>query len=127
MRMSKWSSGVCSSNLQALHGIRPVLLPDGLLFVHPGLYYSNFGHHLGEFSTEPHFHLKKSPQALRELVFSTTPNYIDRSGEFASPAQYRSEEHTSELQSLMRNSYAVFCLKKKKNKNINTIHHNENT
>src|SRR3546814_3262084 len=29
----------------------------------------------------------------------------------------RSEEHTSELQSLMRNSYAVFCLKKNKNKN----------
>src|SRR3546814_9900647 len=29
---------------------------------------------------------------------------------------HRSEEHTSELQSLMRNSYAVFCLKKKKNK-----------
>src|SRR3546814_9396046 len=32
----------------------------------------------------------------------------------------RSEEHTSELQSLMRNSYAVFCLKKKKNKNRKT-------
>src|SRR3546814_5671383 len=31
-------------------------------------------------------------------------------------ALYRSEEHTSELQSLMRNSYAVFCLKKKKTK-----------
>src|SRR3546814_1714052 len=30
-------------------------------------------------------------------------------------AEYRSEEHTSELQSLMRISYAVFCLKKKKN------------
>src|SRR3546814_5760328 len=30
---------------------------------------------------------------------------------------WRSEEHTSELQSLMRSSYAVFCLKKKKNKN----------
>src|SRR3546814_4457722 len=30
----------------------------------------------------------------------------------------RSEEHTSELQSLMRNSYAVFCLKKKNNKNM---------
>src|SRR3546814_10848720 len=29
---------------------------------------------------------------------------------------FRSEEHTSELQSLMRNSYAVFCLKKKNNK-----------
>src|SRR3546814_8226092 len=32
-------------------------------------------------------------------------------------AFYRSEEHTSELQSLMRISYAVFCLKKKKHKN----------
>src|SRR3546814_5944958 len=37
-------------------------------------------------------------------------------------AALRSEEHTSELQSLMRISYAVFCLKKKKNKN-NTIKH----
>src|SRR3546814_2193021 len=34
----------------------------------------------------------------------------------ASKAADRSEEHTSELQSLMRNSYAVFCLKKKKKK-----------
>src|SRR3546814_3108624 len=32
----------------------------------------------------------------------------------------RSEEHTSELQSLMRISYAVFCLKKKKNSTRNT-------
>src|SRR3546814_7599189 len=32
----------------------------------------------------------------------------------------RSEEHTSELQSLMRNSYAVFCLKKKKITKTNT-------
>src|SRR3546814_9678641 len=36
----------------------------------------------------------------------------ERSG--AHPAWPRSEEHTSELQSLMRNSYAVFCLKKTK-------------
>src|SRR3546814_2419616 len=34
--------------------------------------------------------------------------------QFATPDRIRSEEHTSELQSLMRNSYAVFCLKKKK-------------
>src|SRR3546814_5535431 len=34
----------------------------------------------------------------------------------------RSEEHTSELQSLMRNSYAVFCLKKKKKKNTTNKH-----
>src|SRR3546814_7519150 len=35
-------------------------------------------------------------------------------------APTRSEEHTSELQSLMRISYAVFCLKKKKIQNHNT-------
>src|SRR3546814_6765531 len=34
------------------------------------------------------------------------------------PGVARSEEHTSELQSLMRISYAVFCLKKKKNETI---------
>src|SRR3546814_2984692 len=36
--------------------------------------------------------------------------------------QPRSEEHTSELQSLMRISYAVFCLKKKKHQKYYTIH-----
>src|SRR3546814_9628000 len=36
-----------------------------------------------------------------------------------------SEEHTSELQSLMRISYAVFCLKKKKHTNANYIKKNE--
>src|SRR3546814_8089120 len=40
---------------------------------------------------------------------------------FVKPAN-RSEEHTSELQSLMRTSYAVFCLKKKKNTK-NKLHH----
>src|SRR3546814_5328321 len=40
----------------------------------------------------------------------------------------RSEEHTSELQSLMRISYAVFCLKKKNNNNtMNTHNNNKNT
>src|SRR3546814_7619047 len=38
-------------------------------------------------------------------------------GKLVSSARNRSEEHTSELQSLMRISYAVFCLKKKKKKN----------
>src|SRR3546814_9899638 len=46
------------------------------------------------------------------------PNDQDPEGEdFA----LRSEEHTSELQSLMRISYAVFCLKKKTTKTNNTI------
>src|SRR3546814_2275107 len=38
----------------------------------------------------------------------------------------RSEEHTSELQSLMRISYAVFCLKKKKKKHTKNRHEAEN-
>src|SRR3546814_5039505 len=37
----------------------------------------------------------------------------------------RSEEHTSELQSLMRSSYAVFCLKKKKHNIHNNPHHTQ--
>src|SRR3546814_8422631 len=37
---------------------------------------------------------------------------------------HRSEEHTSELQSLMRISYAVFCLKKKKQKKKTKCKHN---
>src|SRR3546814_4892458 len=41
-------------------------------------------------------------------------NVINTHNEFV--GQLRSEEHTSELQSLMRISYAVFCLKKKKRK-----------
>src|SRR3546814_6641988 len=43
-------------------------------------------------------------------------NRLSRGSEGASGQAHpvRSEEHTSELQSLMRNSYAVFCLKKKK-------------
>src|SRR3546814_6181117 len=39
--------------------------------------------------------------------------------------EWRSEEHTSELQSLMRISYAVFCLKKKKQSN--KVHKNQHT
>src|SRR3546814_3933571 len=41
-------------------------------------------------------------------------------------ADRRSEEHTSELQSLMRNSYAVFCLNKKNLTEIHTRHKHEN-
>src|SRR3546814_9451421 len=54
------------------------------------------------------------------LVWTAEPKLIKR-------IQVRSEEHTSELQSLMRNSYAVFCLKKKRSikrqerRGLNTI------
>src|SRR3546814_1044598 len=48
------------------------------------------------------------------------PSPASRCGFTHTHAQVRSEEHTSELQSLMRSSYAVFCLKKKKNTTTDT-------
>src|SRR3546814_1789965 len=44
------------------------------------------------------------------------PTIITLTGDASDEKLWRSEEHTSELQSLMRISYAVFCLKKKKSK-----------
>src|SRR3546814_9207608 len=49
-----------------------------------------------------------------EGVAAAWEKIIDRNGETVPQSGSRSEEHTSELQSLMRISYAVFCLKKKK-------------
>src|SRR3546814_8330693 len=51
------------------------------------------------------------------MVRAKAPTYRGQPGvEFGEEQlRYRSKEHTSELQSLMRISYAVFCLKKKKN------------
>src|SRR3546814_8364427 len=80
---------------------------------------------------EPTELLALSEAVVRELGFDrlalvhglwfrrSSPNLIrlDNFGEYANifieRRYYRSEEHTSELQSLMRISYAVFCLKKK--------------
>lgn len=73
---------------RALEEMRRVLRPEGLLFIHPGLYYSNYGHHLGEFSTEPFFHLKYPEEEVKRIVMTTPPNYMDRAGEFSPPEQY---------------------------------------
>src|SRR3546814_1220508 len=54
------------------------------------------------------FHMNPIASAMGTPFFDTVVNRLRR-------AEERSEEHTSELQSLMRISYAVFCLKKKKN------------
>src|SRR3546814_2615223 len=56
-------------------------------------------------------------------VYTTSSLFQDSIGElfFYAPPR-RSEEHTSELQSLMRNSYAVFCLKKKNKEDKSSLH-----
>src|SRR3546814_4097278 len=56
-----------------------------------------------------------------DLVFEAEHSSCNSGG-----SSKRSEEHTSELQSLMRISYAVFCLKKKTNKTSNTTSDTEN-
>src|SRR3546814_8604577 len=63
-------------------------------------------------------------QAKRVTIDKDNTTIVDGAGEAATikgrVEQIRSEEHTSELQSLMRISYAVFCLKKNNNKSQQT-------
>src|SRR3546814_1586642 len=64
------------------------------------------------------------PEPGSGLAFPENRDRFAKFGQEASPCPYslpRSEEHTSELQSLMRISYAVFCLKKKKHNNTKNI------
>src|SRR3546814_10182671 len=57
----------------------------------------------------------------RDLLWSENHFLRDPAAEQRADRRVRSEEHTSELQSLMRISYAVFCLKKKKHKHTQQI------
>src|SRR3546814_5784177 len=100
MRISDWSSDVCSSDLQIgavdQRGIAPVE-----------------GHQIGLALVAE---AGQVAQSRVELVPGGDAAGVERLQEAGlAPLQdARSEEHTSELQSLMRISYAVFCLKKKK-------------
>src|SRR3546814_9162734 len=107
MRISDWSSDVCSSDLIAA---RRTIASCAQI------------NHLPCRTTD-----QKSrawiPQAPgRSAILSPAPAplaahpLICRASAVDRQLRYRSEEHTSELQSLMRISYAVFCLKKQKNK-----------
>src|SRR3546814_2515282 len=65
----------------------------------------------GSLSLPPKTSSRRSPKSTRAASFATA------SGEYGAS---RSAEHTSELQSLMRNAYAVFCLKNKRHQNQDT-------
>src|SRR3546814_7609280 len=71
-------------------------------------------------------------QPMEDRAFTIVAESTDRSGMGRATlaprlGMSRSEEHTSELQSLMRNSYAVFCLKNKTtSKNTTTPPHHNN-
>src|SRR3546814_5199559 len=107
MRISDWSSDVCSSDLPV-----PEVESDLLL-----------GHGHGYDRVDCRAERKAHPvEAIIEArgighQLSTQfgpPLHLVQRFERRGDDRGRSEEHTSELQSLMRISYAVFCLKKKK-------------
>src|SRR3546814_4472428 len=112
MRISDWSSDVCSSDL--LSDASALDPDDAGAFVYRGQVYSKkkrFSDALADFDRAVLL-APKSPWPFnnRGLAHADSGDYA------AAVIDYRSEEHTSELQSLMRISYAVFCLKKKKTK-----------
>src|SRR3546814_4178285 len=131
MRISDWSSDVCSSDLR--QGGRLLALPVATPTAR------EHAQHLdtpGAFEPPRRFgiglsRLDELQQATIELgdLPRVTVRGLDLRLDAAVAAiaaptcaddiQRRSEEHTSELQSLMRISYAVFCLKKKKTNKIN--------
>lgn len=65
---------------KTLDEVYRVLKPGGLFFVAPGLYYSAIGSHLGEFDPTPHLHLRIPEADLKEMVMTTKPTIMDRSG-----------------------------------------------
>src|SRR3546814_2047872 len=105
MRISDWSSDVCSSDLLDLllvdefQDTSPIQL--ALFMKLTALAAETFW--VGDIK-QSIYGFRGSDSQLMESVISALPKL----------GGTRSEEHTSELQSLMRISYAVFCLKKKK-------------
>src|SRR3546814_9971577 len=99
MRISDWSSDVCSSPLQER--------PDEPSWAFEG------------------YHPSTADESLSQVARTIAPLWRDATGLERGRANVlrifrvrdtrsRSEEHTSELQSIMRISYAVFCLKKQR-------------
>src|SRR3546814_5592919 len=116
MRISDWSSDVCSSDLRldALAG-EGKLVADRLL--HLAAVIGRLGQHADRLLVLLGQHPSHAGADL--VVIQRAGNPADRILRLHEVAA-RSEEHTSELQSLMRISYAVFCLKKKTNTSTNT-------
>src|SRR3546814_1982953 len=112
MRISDWSSDVCSSDLIFDGGINRAKYQEMVRRASE----SRFRLHETERNAEADTRRAWNARETQTAVFR---DLVDQS---KSTDELRSEEHTSELQSLMRNSYAVFCLKKKNNNK-----HNNNT
>src|SRR3546814_6307116 len=122
MRISDWSSDVCSSDLESgdhgectdqidlnhlavdIHRMRRIVPPDRLDCRSQSRAVDQYaGHAMRRFG------------GGQSGLYAGLVGYIHPDEKTANRLCMGSEEHTSELQSLMRISYAVFCLKKKQN------------
>src|SRR3546814_5562611 len=120
MRISDWSSDVCSSDLRLDRDLRLLaaigLIAMGALAACLMTIREVEGHLLRTTATGAAVHwaefLQSRLRGLDEILDAGLVTEEDQ----------RSEEHTTELQSLMRISYAVFCLQKKNKKAINTYY-----
>src|SRR3546814_4216244 len=120
MRISDWSSDVCSSDL----GDSMTLpLQDSILIVDFGSQVTQLiarrVREAGVYSEIAPFNNAAEAFELlkpKGIILSGGPSSVM----WEDSPRARSEEHTSELQSLMRTSYAVFCLKKQNQMSIST-------
>src|SRR3546814_5608369 len=109
MRISDWSSDVCSSDLRPTPSIAGATTKDSinkvkLLGWRVDVEVRVGNHKAKSLKILVDLRLQLSPMLLK--FFEVSLDALHRHGD-------RSEEHTSELQSLMRISYDVFCLKQK--------------
>src|SRR3546814_1587656 len=117
MRISDWSSDVCSSDLN----LKPSIMELGgksanIIFDDADFDQALDGALLGIFSNNGQQCLAGSRILVQSGIADRfTEALVERA------RRIRSEEHTSELQSLMRISYAVFCLKKKNHNNTTIV------
>src|SRR3546814_5521726 len=99
-----------------MHNVRvvPIVMPSTRIISSPALQYVIFEVPLNDTRT-----------ATFGATYRPDGQPFDKKKADENGGRNRSEEHTSELQSLMRISYAVFCLKKKKNRTYQNEHRQE--
>src|SRR3546814_7430248 len=123
MRISDWSSVVCSSDLQQrpelwnLYNARKAKGESIRVFPISNWTELDIWQYIAceQIPIVPLYFAAPRPTVERDglLLMVDDDRFPLRPGEVPVERSIRSEEHTSELQSLMRISYAVFCLKKK--------------
>src|SRR3546814_10683256 len=116
MRISDWSSDVCSSDLGVPNCVAHQPVRDWL-WSRPVKKARRLGSRRRASPSQPAARARASSHSI------SLNSPLPRSPTRSRGLDRRSEEHTSELQSLMRISYAVFCLKKKKQRTAAHLTH----